>query len=71
MDVSERPPKNEFTKALELNTDSLVSEGRGESEEALKLRRNLEKLSPYDYALISADLEIKQRKLFKQMAESQ
>ena len=44
MDVSERP-ENEFTKAL-TQYRSLVSEGRGESEEALKLRRKLEKLSP-------------------------
>ena len=69
MDVSERP-ENEFTKAL-TQYRSLVSEGRGESEEALKLRRKLEKLSPRDYALNRADLEIKRRKLFKQMAESQ
>ena len=70
MHVSERPPKNDFTEALE-KYRHLVGEGRGESEEALNLRRKLEKLSPHDYALISADLEIKQRKLFKQMAESQ
>lgn len=69
MGVSERPD-NEFTKDLE-KYRSLVSEGQGETKEALKLRRELEKLSPHDYALISADLEIKQRKLFKQMAESQ
>ncbi len=70
MHVSERPPKNAFTEALE-KYRRLVSEGQGETTEALKLRRKLEKLSPHDYALISADLEIKQRKLFKQMAESQ
>ena len=70
MHVSERPPDNKFTETLD-KYRSLVSEGKGESEEALKLRRKLEKLSPHDYALISADLEIKQRKLFKQMAESQ
>ena len=70
MHVSERPPNNKFTETLD-KYRSLVSEGRGESGEALKLRRELEKLSPYDYSLISADLEIKQRKLFKQMAESQ
>ncbi len=70
MHVSERPPDNKFTETLD-KYRSLVSEGKGESEEALKLRRKLEKLPPHDYALISADLEIKQRKLFKQMAESQ
>ena len=69
MGVKERP-ENEFTKALE-QYRHLVSEGEGKSEEALALRRKLEKLSPRDHALTRADLEIKQRKLFKQMAESQ
>lgn len=69
MRVNERPPNNKFTEALD-QYRRLVSEGQGETKEALKLRRKLQKLSPRDYALISADLEIKQRKLFKQMAES-
>ena len=69
MGVEERP-ENEFTKALE-QYRHLISEGKGEAEEALVLRSTLEKLSPRDYALTRADLEIKQRKLFKQMAESQ
>ena len=69
MGVKERP-ENEFTKALE-QYRHLVSEGKGESEEALALRCKLEKLSPRDYALTRADLEIRRRKLFKQMAESQ
>ena len=70
MGVNERPPENEFTKALE-QYRHLVSEGKGESEKALMLRCKLEKLSPRDYALTRADLEIRRRKLFKQMAESQ
>ena len=69
MHVSERPD-NDFTKKLD-EYRRLVSEGQGESTEALKLRRELEELSPRDYALNRADLEIKRRKLFKQMAESQ
>ena len=69
MGVKERP-ENEFTKALE-RYRRLVSEGEGESEEALALRRKLEELSPRDYALNRADLEIRQRKMFKRMAESQ
>ena len=69
MGVKERP-ENEFTKALE-QYRHLVSEGEGESEEALMLRSKLEKLSPRDYALTRAKLEIRRRKLFKQMAESQ
>ena len=70
MHVSERPPKNAFTEALD-QYRRLVSEGQGETTEALKLRRELEKRSPRDYALNRADLEIKRRKLFKKMAESQ
>ena len=69
MGVNERPD-NDFTKDLD-KYRRLVSEGKGESEEALALRRKLEELSPRDYALTRADLEIKQRKLFKQMADSQ
>lgn len=69
MRVNERPD-NDFTKALD-RYRRLVSGGKGESEEALALREELEKLSPRDYALTRADLEIKQRKLFNQMAESQ
>ena len=70
MGVKERPPDNEFTKALD-QYRRLVSEGKGESKKALALRRKLEELSPRDYALNRADLEIRRRKMFKQMAESQ
>ena len=69
MGVKERP-ENEFTKDLD-KYRRLVSEGKGESKEALALRRKLEELSPRDYALNRADLEIRRRKMFKQMAESQ
>ena len=69
MGVKERPD-NDFTKDLD-EYRRLVSEGKGESEEALALRRKLEELSPRDYALNRADLEIRRRKMFKQMAESQ
>ncbi len=69
MHVNERP-ENKFTKALD-QYRRLISEGQGETKEALKLRRELEKRSPRDYALNRADLEIKRRKLFKKMAESQ
>ena len=69
MGVNERPD-NDFTKDLN-KYRRLVSEGKGESEEALALRRKLEELSPRDYALNRADLEIRRRRMFKQMAESQ
>lgn len=69
MGVKERP-ENEFTKALE-QYRQLVREGQWESKEALSLRSNLERMSPYDPALDRADLEIRRRKLFKQIAESE
>ena len=68
MGVGERP-ENEFTEALD-QYRQLISEGKWESDEALELRRKLEKLSPRDYALTRANLEIKQRKLFRQMDET-
>ena len=70
MGVNERPPENEFVTKLKKYM-RLVGDGRGESEEALAMRTNLERMSPYDPALNRAKLEIKQRKLFKQMAKSQ
>ena len=69
MGVHERPD-NDFRNALD-QYKRLVSEGDGESPKALDLRKKLENLSPHDPALARADLEIKQRRLFKQMTESQ
>ncbi len=68
MRVKERPD-NDFSQAL-ARYRRLVSEGRGESKEALGLRATLEHLSPEDPALASADLEMRQRRLFEQMAKS-
>ena len=68
MGVNERPV-NDFTETLARYT-RLVSEGRGESEEAVALRATLERLSPEDPALARADLEIRQRRLFQEMAKS-
>ena len=68
MRVNERPV-NEFSDAL-TNYRRLVSEGLGESDEAVALRATLERLSPEDPALASADLEINQRRLFEEMAKS-
>ena len=70
MGVDERPPENDFTKALD-QYRHLIREGQWESKEALALRASLEEMSPYDPALDRADLEIRRRKLFKQRAESQ
>ena len=67
MGVDERPV-NDFTDAL-ARYRRLVSEGQGDSEEAVALRATLERLSPDDPALARADLEIRQRRLFEEMAK--
>ena len=68
MGVSERPD-NEFTRKL-TDYSRLVSEGKGESSEGVALRETLESMSPEDPALARADLEIRRRRLLKQMAKS-
>ncbi len=70
MGVNERPPGNRFTKALD-EYRRLIREEQWESNEALALREILEEISPYDPALDRADLEIKRRKLFRKIGESQ
>ena len=69
MGVNERP-KNTFTEDLARYMD-LVGDDKGESKEALMLRRKLERLSPNDPALDSADIEIRRNKLLKEMGRSQ
>lgn len=68
MGVDERPA-NDFTKKL-ARYRRLVGDDQGESEEALALRRDLQQLSPEDPALDRADVEIRRRKLFREMGES-
>ncbi len=70
MGVNERPPENEFTKALE-QYRHLIREGQWASKKALALRKKLKRMSPDDPALDRANLEIKRRELFDQMAKSQ
>ena len=65
MRVSERP-SNKFAAILE-SYMRLVSEGRGESEEARSLRRELDEDSPDDPGLDRADIEIRRRKVLKSM----
>ncbi len=57
MGVDERPPKNEFAVALD-EYMRLVDDGKGKSKTALQLRSKLERLSPDDYALDRADIEM-------------
>ena len=68
MGVQERPD-NTFSQALS-HYRRLVSRGEGEGDEARRLRAELDEIAPDDPALASADLEIRQRKLFQKMAES-
>ena len=65
MGVDERPT-NDFTQKLALYR-RLINDDKGESQEAKALRHDLERLSPEDPALGRADLEIRRRKLFRQM----
>lgn len=67
--VAERPGENEFAKKLARYTD-LVATGKGESRSAVKLRRDLDELSPHDPALDRADIEVRRRKLLKSMSKS-
>lgn len=68
MGVDERPP-NEFTQTLKRYM-RLIGDDQGESREAKELRRELERWSPHDPALATADLEIRRRKLFARMGAS-
>ena len=69
MGVEERPGGNEFVKTLARYTD-LVSDGKGKSGSAARLRRSLEGLSPRDPALDRADIEIRRRELLERMGKS-
>ena len=69
MGVDERPP-NKFSETLRQYM-RLIGDDKGESKEARALRRDLDRWSPHDPALASADLEIRRRKLFAKMRASQ
>ena len=68
MGVDERPP-NELADTLKRYM-RLIGDDKGESAEAKKLRSDLERLSPHDPALATADFEIRRRKLFAKMGAS-
>ena len=70
MGVDERPRDNDFVKQLEEYT-RLIGRNQGESEEAISFRRRLENLSPSDPALDRADIEIRRRRLMKEMGKSE
>ena len=66
MGAEERPPGNEFVVALD-NYMRLVGEGKGESEDALRLRSKLENLSPNDPALDRADIAIRRQNIMRNL----
>ena len=69
MDVGERPADNEFVKALDRYME-LVKDDKGESEDGRALRHKLKELSPDDYGLNRADVEMRRRKVLKRMGKS-
>ena len=69
MGVSERPAGNEFVKILK-DYMRLVNDEQGESEEARRLRKKLEELSPRDPGLNRADGEIRRQKVLRRMVAS-
>ena len=68
MGVSRRPA-NEFSELLTRYL-RLISYDKGETEDALELRRKLDELSSHDPALRGADLEIRRRKVLREMGKS-
>ena len=68
MGVDQRPA-NDFTEKL-ARYRRLISDDRGESEEARSLRQELERRSPDDPALGRADVEIRRRRLFREVGKS-
>ena len=69
MGVRERPADNDFTETLKEYME-LVGDDKGESEKGRALRHKLEELSPYDYGLNRADIEMRRRKVLKRMGKS-
>ncbi len=68
MGVPNRPRDNEFVKKLD-RYRRLVADGEGESEEARRLRSELDRISPYDHALDEADVEIRRRTVLKSLGK--
>ena len=69
MGVDERPPGNEFAKALKRYM-RLINNGKGETAAARNLRKALNKMSPYDPDLERADMELRRRKMLARVSTS-
>ena len=70
MHVGERPKDNEFATILAQYSE-LIAQNQGETEQATRLREELNSLSPRDLALDRADIEINRRRILKEMRDSQ
>ena len=68
MNVDRRPP-NDFARTLRTYM-RLVDDGKGESEQALELRKALDDVSHGDPGLGGADMEIRRLKMLRDMGES-
>jgi predicted ATP-binding protein involved in virulence len=68
--VDQRPPaeENEFTEKLRRYAN-LVAQDRGEEDDALRLRRELDAISPQDPGLIRLDMEIRRRRVLSRAKE--
>ena len=66
MGVRGRPADNAFVQILDRYM-RLVGDDEGDSEQAMTLRAELEAMSPDDPALDTADVEIRRRKILRQM----
>ena len=69
MGVRERPAGNKFVEAWDRYME-LVKDDKGESKDGQALRKKLEELSPDDYGLDRADIEMRRRKVLKRMGKS-
>lgn len=69
MGAPERPPGNAFAEGL-AQYRRLIERGAGESEEAIRLRIAIERLSRRDPGLYRADLALQKQRILKEMASS-
>lgn len=70
MRVKERPPHNDFVVKLG-EYMGLVGSGKGKTDAALELRRELDGISPQDPGLDRADLEMRRQEVLKRIAASE
>ena len=69
MGVEERPAGNEFVETYKAYME-FVHRGRGNCPKARELRRELESLSPRDYGLDRADIEMDRQEVMKNLGRT-